>query len=480
MPNEWVANQNIITMEYAVRGPIPARAAEMHKAGRTTIFCNVGNPQALGQKPLSFHRRVLGLLENPERIATQSRIKSLLRDGTITQDDAGRFDGMSDYVIQRAEEMLQGFDGHGLGAYTSSKGPEFIRKAVASFIDDRDGVDSEGPCASDPEDIFLTNGASEGVTSVIELLISGPKDGVMVPIPQYPLYSATLQRLGGVQVNYYPNEDDDWSLGTEALEESLKTAEAEGVNVKAIVVINPGNPTGAILSDEAIGAVVDFAEKHGIGIIADEVYQPNTYGEPFTSFAKIVADRDVPLFSLHSVSKGYTGACGRRGGYLEVRNAPKIKGTSLNFTDLLLKRASVNLCSNTVGQATVHLMVCPPREGSEPYELFVNERDAIIEALYDKAVMIREAFEQMEGMRCFGRSGAMYLFPRLDKLPEGKTDFDYCMALLEQTGLCTVNGSGFGQAPGTQHLRIAFLPPKELLQKVLPAWIAWHNEYVSS
>ena len=461
MPNEWIANQHIIDMEYAVRGPIPARAAEMQKAGKTTIFCNVGNPQALGQKPLSFHRRVLGLMEEPEWIAA--------RPG-----------GVSDYVLERAEAMLRGFEGHGLGAYTSSKGPDFVREAIASFIDERDGVEAGSSRASDPEEIFLTNGASEGATSVMELLISGPKDGIMIPVPQYPLYSATLQRLGGVKVDYFPDEEDDWSLDTPALEDALKKARAAGVHVKAIVVINPGNPTGAILSDDTVRAVVDFAEKHGTGIIADEVYQPNTYGEPFTSFAKVVGDRDVPLFSLHSVSKGFTGACGRRGGYLEVRNAPKIKGTDLTFTDLLLKRSSVNLCSNTVGQAMVHLMVKPPVEGSEPYAEFVAERDAIVSALHDKALMIRKAFDQMEGVDCFGRLGAMYLFPRLGKLPKGANDFDYCMALLEATGLCTVNGSGFGQALGTQHLRIAFLPPQELLADVLPQWVAWHNGYVNS
>ena len=93
--------------------------------------------------------------------------------------------------------------------------------------------------------------------------------------------------------------------------------------------------------------------------------------------------------------------------------------------------------------------------------------------------MIREGFKQMDSVECFGRTGAMYLFPRLNKLPEGSTDFDYCMNLLENTGLCTVNGSGFGQKQGTHHLRIAFLPPKKLIEKVLPEWINFHNEYVN-
>ena len=84
----------------------------------------------------------------------------------------------------------------------------------------------------------------------------------------------------------------------------------------------------------------------------------------------------------------------------------------------------------------------------------------------------------MKGVDCFGEIGAMYLFPRLSKLPVGKTDFDYCMTLLEKTGLCTVNGAGFGQMEGTNHLRIAFLPPQELLAQVLPEWIEFHNTFV--
>ncbi|MFH1756060.1 MAG: aminotransferase class I/II-fold pyridoxal phosphate-dependent enzyme, partial [Candidatus Latescibacterota bacterium] len=223
-----------------------------------------------------------------------------------------------------------------------------------------------------------------------------------------------------------------------------------------------------------------FAKEHNIIIIADEVYQENVYGAKFVSFAKVLGNGEAPLCSLHSISKGFYGECGHRGGYLEIRNSPVAKGTDTSFTDIILKQASVSLCSNTVGQLLVYLMVSPPPEGSEPYEQFIRERQAILQDLHDKATMIKSAFTEMDGMECFGRIGAMYLFPRLNKLPQGATDFDYCMNLLEATGLVTVNGSGFGQREGTQHLRIAFLPPKKLLEKVLPQWIAFHNEYVNS
>ncbi|MBU0716993.1 MAG: aminotransferase class I/II, partial [Planctomycetes bacterium] len=114
-----------------------------------------------------------------------------------------------------------------------------------------------------------------------------------------------------------------------------------------------------------------------------------------------------------------------------------------------------------------------------PYARFAEEKARVLEGLYQKANIIREAFKKMDGVECFGRTGAMYLFPRLNKLPSGTGDFAYCMNLLEKTGLCTVNGSGFGQRDGTNHLRIAFLPPRELLDDVLPRWVKFHNEYVN-
>jgi aspartate/methionine/tyrosine aminotransferase len=366
-----------------------------------------------------------------------------------------------------------------MGAYTESKGPLFIRETIASYIDKRDGGDPSSFVAANPENIFLSNGASEAARFIIELLIADRKDGIMIPIPQYPLYSAAIPKCGGIPVGYYPDEDSDWSLSRSDLEESIQKAKRDGVNVKGIVVINPGNPTGAILDEESIREVIDFAEQYGLVILADEVYQENVYGGEFNSFARVLGKRDVALFSMHSTSKGFYGECGHRGGYIELRNPPKVSGIDGDFVDVLLKQASVRLCANTAGQALTYLMLSPPEEGSEPYELFAKERREILQDLYDKATIIRASFDEMEGVRCFGKIGAMYLFPRLEKLPPSSTDFDYCMGLLEETGLCTVNGTGFGQKEGTSHLRIAFLPPKDMLSDVLPRWVEFHNRYVN-
>jgi aspartate/methionine/tyrosine aminotransferase len=458
-------NQDIIEMEYAVRGPIPQRAAELKQQGKTIIPCNIGNPQALGQKPISYYRQVLSLIEDPARIGRERRLKEKLKESG---------DLISDYILDLSDDLLSKLV-TGMGAYTESKGPLFIREAVARYIDKRD-VDG---VPADPNNVFLTNGASEGAKYLLEMLITCKTDGIMIPIPQYPLYSATVKKCGGTQVNYYPDEDNDWKLDRSILEEAIGKAKKDGIRVKGIVVINPANPTGAVLEEESIKEVFDFAERHGIVVIADEVYQENLYGTEFVSFAKVLGERDVPLFSLHSTSKGFYGECGHRGGYLEARNPPKVEGLDVGFADILLKQASVSLCSNTVGQLLVYLMVSPPEEGSAPYEQFVTEKHEILDALYDKATKIKATFEQMDSVRCFGRIGAMYLFPRLEKLPEGTNDFDYCMNLLEQTGLVTVNGSGFGQREGTNHLRIAFLPPTKVLEEVLPRWVEFHNSYVN-
>lgn len=474
MSISMTANPNLVAMEYAVRGPIPQRAAALRAEGREIIPCNIGNPQALGQPPITYYRQVLGLLEEPWRMARERRLR-----GGASRMGLAEADLISEEVIETAERLLAGL-GTGLGAYSESQGPRFVREAVARYIDARDAVDGAAPArAADPERIFLTNGASEGVMHVLEILISGARDGIMIPIPQYPLYSAAIRRCGGAQVSYYPDEASGWALRRDLLEEAYDEAASRGVRVKAIVVINPGNPTGAILPEQSVREVIDFARERGLAILADEVYQHNLYGQEWVSFARVLGrDAEVPVFSLHSTSKGFYGECGQRGGYLEVRNPPTLEGTTLSFLEVLYKRATVSLCPNTAGQALTYLIVTPPEPGGPVHETFARERDAILAALHDKAATIRRAFDDMEGITCAGRIGGMYLFPRLNVLPPGTDDYAYCMALLEETGLVTVNGAGFGQRPGTHHLRIAFLPPRQLLDEVLPRWVEFHNRYV--
>jgi aspartate/methionine/tyrosine aminotransferase len=439
----------VLDTDYAVRGPIVARAQELERAGKEIIYCNIGNPQSLEQKPLTYIRQILALSQYPELLEKGSNL--------FPPD-----------VIATAKAILAGTK-HGLGAYSESKGVRFIREAVAAFIQERDGIEA------DPEAIYLTDGASKGVQTALRILISDPSDGIMIPIPQYPLYSATLTLYEGKQVNYYLDEAHNWKLSLAMLEMSLQEAKRYGVKVKAICVINPGNPTGSVLDRDNIAMVIDFAKTHGLAILADEVYQENIYlpGDQFTSFAKVMAEKgekDVSLFSFHSCSKGFLGECGQRGGYMEIRNIPE------DVTAQITKLQSVSLCSNLTGQVATYCMVRPPRAGAPSHALYVQERDGILNELKKRAVILAEGLNQVPGVQCNVVAGAMYAFPRIN-IPEGRTDAEYCMTLLEETGICVVPGTGFGQVPGTAHFRTTILPPTRKMQEVVERFAAFHVAY---
>jgi aspartate/methionine/tyrosine aminotransferase len=436
--------------EYAVRGPIVARAQELERAGREIIYCNIGNPQALGQRPITWVRQVLALAEYPALL-------DLVKPGSFPED-----------VVETARRVLRETR-HGLGVYTESKGFRFVREAVASFIHERDGI------SADPEAIFLTDGASKGVQTVLRLLIGGPKDGILIPIPQYPLYSATIALYGGAPISYQLDEATDWSLSRETLERSYARAVAAGIRPRAIVVINPGNPTGAVLDEGNVEQVLLFARERGLSVLADEVYQDNVYRaeDRFVSFASVLerhSIRDVSLFSFHSTSKGFLGECGHRGGYLECRNVPA------DVVAELTKLQSVALCANTAGQIVTFLLVYRPRPGWPSHARFESERRAVLDELAHKAEIMGKGLDAIEGISCRPVAGAMYAFPTLT-LPPGTTDFEYCLALLEETGICVVDGSGFGQAAGTWHLRTTILPPLDQIEAVVKRVAEFHASF---
>ena len=462
-------NERLLEAEYAVRGPIVIRAQELEELGKKIIYCNIGNPQALKQKPLTFLRQMLSLMEYPDLLNKPDVLKHYPRD-----------------VVERARQLLQRHP-HGTGAYTQSTGIPFIRQAVAEFIHKRDGI----PASRDR--IILTDGASKGAQAVLTALLKDSHDGFMIPIPQYPLYSASLTLYGGKQIGYFLDEDNSWQLSEEILTESIARARKDGIHAVGLVVINPGNPTGAVLSHDNIRMIIGFARRHGLSIIADEVYQENVYDPraKFHSFARVMhemKETDVSLFSLHSVSKGFLGECGHRGGYLELRNVPD------EVVAQFVKLQSISLCANVGGQLATYTMVCPPGPGDESYETYVKERDGVLSSLKKKAEILGNGIREIEGMSVDIPQGAMYAFVKIQLPPEkdvdvslmdpeerlkydSKRDSDYCTQLLEETGICVVPGSGFGQLPGTLHFRTTFLPPQEEIEDFVLKLKQFHEHY---
>ncbi len=466
-------NRDLLRAEYAVRGPTATRAQELEARGRKIIYCNIGNPLAFrAQRPITYLRQILSLLEYPALLDDPAAAKRFPRD-----------------VQARVRAILERHPS-GTGAYSQSAGIPFIRQAVADFITRRDGI------PADRDHVILTDGASKGVHAAIVALLKDRADGILIPIPQYPLYSAEIALHGGKAIGYFLDEAHHWQLREETLRSSLARAKAEGIRPAAIAVINPGNPTGAVLSRENIAMVIRFARANGLAIFADEVYQENIYasGSRFHSFAKVMhelGETSVSLFSFHSISKGFLGECGHRGGYVEFRNIPD------DVLAELVKMQSISLCAGVVGQMAVYVMVAPPQPGEESYEPYVAEREAILRELKAKAELLSRGINAIPGMSLEAPQGALYGFVRFELPPdpgvdaaamspaqraeyEAQRDTAYCMALLEETGICVVPGSGFGQEPGTLHFRTTFLPSREEIEALVAMLKEFHERYVDA
>uniref|UniRef100_A0A667WRZ3 alanine transaminase n=1 Tax=Myripristis murdjan TaxID=586833 RepID=A0A667WRZ3_9TELE len=469
-------NPHVKAVEYAVRGPIVIKAGDIERRLQQgvkqpfteVIKANIGDAHAMGQQPITFLRQVVALCCFPE-----------LLDSPAFPDDAK----------QRAQRILQGCGGHSLGSYSASQGVECIRQDIAAYIEQRDqGI------PADWNNIYLTTGASDGIMSILKLLVSGQgssRTGVMIPIPQYPLYSAAISELEAVQINYYLDEANCWALDIGELRRAYRAAK-QHCQPRVLCIINPGNPTGQVQSKKCIEEVLHFAYEENLFVMSDEVYQDNVYSPDcqFHSFKKVLYEMgpeyssSVELASFHSTSKGYTGECGFRGGYMEILNMdPEVKAQ-------LVKLLSVRLCPPVSGQAAMDVIVNPPRRHEASYTQFTKEKNSVLGALAEKAKMTEQILNSVPGMKCNPVQGAMYAFPQIFIPPRAvqeaqalsvAPDMLYCLKLLEETGICVVPGSGFGQQEGTYHFRMTILPSAEklkvLLEKVRDFHLRFLQEY---
>eukprot|EP00826_Nyctotherus_ovalis_P049468 TRINITY_DN598_c0_g1_i3.p1 TRINITY_DN598_c0_g1~~TRINITY_DN598_c0_g1_i3.p1 ORF type:complete len:425 (-),score=169.64 TRINITY_DN598_c0_g1_i3:173-1447(-) len=391
----------------------------------------------------SFDRDVLSVIVNPK----------LMNSNEISKD-----------ARDRAQKFIKSVEyPDALGAYTASHGFTVTRESVKKYIEERDGV------PTNINNIYLTDGASDGVRTIFNLLLRGPQDGVMIPIPQYPLYSALIALLSGKPVPYYLDESKCWGLDMDNVEANYKKARDAGTNVRGIVIINPGNPTGQVMTKQNMEDIVKFCHKNSLAILADEVYQKNVYREkPFISFKKVVHNMSTPynqveLISFHSTSKGVVGECGLRGGYMELDNIDPF------VSEQILKLRSISLCSNTVGQVMTELMVNPPKAGVNSPEVVAKhqkEYDIVFGGLKKRSILLTDKLNSIPGLKTNNIEGALYAYPSIF-LPERAIkaakekglapDAMYCVEALEECGLVLVPGSGCGQKEGTYHFRITNL-----------------------
>ncbi|XP_066399477.1 alanine aminotransferase 2-like [Miscanthus floridulus] len=429
------------------------------------IYCNLGNPQVLGQPPLTFFREVLSLCDNPT---------------LLNKDEACAL--FSPCSIRRARRIINSIPSKDTGGYTDSRGIKSLRQVVADGITARDGFPSKA------DDIFLTDGASAAINLLMQILIRSHEDGILSPLPEYPLYSASIILHGGTMVPYNLTEDNGWGLEIFEVKRCLEEARSAGLTVRAMVVINPGNPTGQVLSITNQEEILEFCRKEGIVMLADEVYQENIYAEnkKFHSFKKVARslgydEKDISIVSFHSVSMSY-GESGRRGGYMEVT------GFADDVKDQICKVASLTICPNIAGQILISLAMDPPKLGDESFELFDDEKEKIRLCFRKHAKTLEKAFSSMEGVSCNNLEGALYLFPRLHlpsaaiRAAESKgvsPDTFYAHCLLDATGIAVLPGSGFHQASGTTHIRCMILPDEGKIALMIPRFREFHKAFMN-
>jgi len=459
-------NRDLKEAQYAVRGELYLKADELRKSGREIIFTNVGNPHNLGQKPLTFIRQVLALTTAPFLMDNPEIVKQFPAD-----------------AVSRARSIIKSI-GSGVGAYSDSRGYPWLRQEIADFIQRRDGH------PSNPDHIFCTDGASVSVRMALNAIIRDEQDAIMVPIPQYPLYSAAIRLYGGSLEGYYLDEPSGWQFKMDELKRSVNKARKAGKDVRALVFINPGNPTGQCLSRATLEGLAKFAYEERLVLMADEVYQENIFQSerPFVSMKQVLAELGGPiskeqeLISFHTVSKGVYGECGLRGGYMECVNVHP--GT----IDEMYKISSINLSPNTIGQVALSLMCNPPKKGEPSHASYYQEKQTLHDSLIRRAHIMTDGFNALENVSCVFTEGVMYSFPRLHLPPKaveaakkaGKApDTFYCLHLLEETGISVVPGSGFGQKEGEFHLRTTILPSEEKMKEVVEKYKSFNAKFMA-
>jgi alanine-synthesizing transaminase len=294
------------------------------------------------------------------------------------------------------------------------------------------------------QDIFITSGASEAVDVSLTALLN-PEDEILTPCPDYPLYSAVLCKLGVTFKPYYLNEDDGWQPDLADIGSKITP------RTRAIVLINPNNPTGSVCSRRMLEQVAELARRHNLVIIADEIYDKLMLdGDPHISMAAVAPD--VPVVTFGGLSKNYLVPGWRVGWGIVSGEAAAVKPYIEGIHRLLRARLS----ANHPEQYAIKVAL----EGPQDHLIRVNAR---LRAQRDLTVKSCNAIPHMS---CVPPRGAFYAFPRID-IPEG--DDVFVKELLLQKYVLVVHGSGFGQKPGSQHFRIVFLPDEPTLTRAYTA-----------
>jgi alanine-synthesizing transaminase len=288
--------------------------------------------------------------------------------------------------------------------------------------------------------IYVTSGCSEAIDLALSALVN-PGDNVLTPSPGYPLYTAVLAKLGVENRPYYLDEGSGWQPDVE------DAAAKIDARTKALVLINPNNPTGALYPRESLARIVELALRHNLVIFADEIYDKLVFdGQIHTSIAALSSEARVITFN--GLSKAYVVPGFRMGWGIISGPAAELS----DFCEAIRKMERARLSANHPEQHAIQ----PALEGPQD-----NLRE-MVQRLQVRRDITTRALNAIPGISCVKPGGAFYAFPRIDV---GVHDAEFVQRVLRETGVVLVHGSGFGQRPGTGHFRVVFLPPESTLRR---------------
>jgi alanine-synthesizing transaminase len=290
------------------------------------------------------------------------------------------------------------------------------------------------------QDIFITTGASEAIDLAMTALVD-EGENVLIPYPTYPLYTAIISKLRAEPNPYYLDEAKNWQPDIEDIRSKIDE------KTRAIVLINPNNPTGSLYSEEILRQLVDLALAHNIVLFCDEIYDKLLFdGKKHVSIASL--SEEAPVLTFNGLSKSYLVPGFRIGWGIASGPAKAMKA----YIEAIQKLYRARLCANHPQQYAI----LPALEGPQDH---LKEVEAKLTRRRDITV---ERLNAIDGISCVKPDGAFYAFPSLDI--EGE-DEPFVADLIRETGVVVVHGSGFGQKPGTRHFRVVFLPPEDVLEK---------------
>ncbi len=390
-----VKSSKLANVGYDIRGPVLDKARQMEDEGHKIIRLNIGNVAAFG-------------LEPPDEIV---------------------------------QDMIRNIPSQVAAGYTDSKGLFAPRKAVVHYTQEKKipGVMVD--------DVYLGNGASELIAMSMNALLDAG-DEVLIPSPDYPLYTAVVSLSGGTPVHYRCDEGSGWLPDLDDMRKKITP------NTKAVVVINPNNPTGALYPDDVLRGIVEIARQHQLVVFSDEIYDKTLFdGHTHTAIASL-AD-DVLFITFNGLSKNYR-ACGYRAGWMVVSGD---KRHARDYIEGLNMLASMRLCANTPGQMAIQTALGgyqSIRDLVAPTGRLCRQRDLAYQRLI-----------AMPGVSVVKPKAALYMFPRLDpKLYPIKDDQDFAYELLAEEKVLIVQGTGFNWSD-PDHFRLVFLPNTEDLNEAL-------------